>query len=92
MEIISIAECFRGGDSAILSTFIKLLFVNKIFALSIPEWQFYTDFTVFDLFCDFTSDIDVHVHVATLIAQLVERPLRGFESRPHHIKGVKKWY
>ena len=33
--------------SAILLTFIKLPFVIKIFVLSIFEWQFYTDFTVF---------------------------------------------
>ena len=32
--------------SAILSTFIKLPFVSKIFVLSIFEWPFYTDFTV----------------------------------------------
>ena len=34
------------GHSAILSTFIKLSFVIKIFVLSIFEWPFYTDFTV----------------------------------------------
>ena len=33
--------------SAILSTFIKLPFVIKIFVLSIFEWPFYTGFTVF---------------------------------------------
>ena len=32
--------------SAILSTFIKLPFVIKIFDLSIFEWRFYTGFTV----------------------------------------------
>ena len=32
--------------SAILSTFIKLPFVIKIFVLSILEWLFYTGFTV----------------------------------------------
>ena len=32
--------------SAILSTFIKLPFVIKIFALSISELPFYTDYTV----------------------------------------------
>ena len=36
----------QGELSAILSTFIKLPFVVKIFALSIFEWPFYTDFTV----------------------------------------------
>ena len=32
--------------SAIISTFIKLPFVIKIFVLSIFEWPFYTGFTV----------------------------------------------
>ena len=36
----------QSGHSAILLTFIKLSFVNKIFVLSIFEWQFYTGFTV----------------------------------------------
>ena len=33
--------------SAILLTVIKLLFVIKIFVLSIFEWSFYTGFTVY---------------------------------------------
>ena len=37
----------QGEHSAILSTFIKQPFVIKIFVLSIFEWPFYTDFTVF---------------------------------------------
>ena len=36
----------QGEHSAILSTFIKLPFVLKIFVLSIFEWPFYTGFTV----------------------------------------------
>ena len=36
----------QGEHSAILSTFIKLTFVIKIFVLSIFEWPFYTGFTV----------------------------------------------
>ena len=36
----------QGEHSAILSTFIKLPFVNKICVLSIFEWPFYTGFTV----------------------------------------------
>ena len=36
----------QGEHSAILSTFIELPFVIKIFVLSIFEWPFYTDFTV----------------------------------------------
>ena len=34
---------------AILLTFIKLPVVIKIFVLSIFEWLFYTDFTVFSI-------------------------------------------
>ena len=36
----------QGEHSAILSTFIKLPFVIKIFVLSILEWLLYTGFTV----------------------------------------------
>ena len=36
----------QGEHSAILSTFIKLPFVIKIFVLSILKWPFYTGFTV----------------------------------------------
>ena len=36
----------HGEHSAILSTFIKVPFVIKIFVLSIFEWSFYTGFTV----------------------------------------------
>ena len=43
-----IAECrmLQGEHSAILSTFINLPFVFKIFVLFIFEWLFYTGFTV----------------------------------------------
>ena len=45
MQVKSIAECSKGGEhSAILSTFIKLQFVIKIFVLSIFEWPLYTGF------------------------------------------------
>ena len=36
----------QGEHSAILSIFIKLPFVIKIFVLSIFEWPFYTGFSV----------------------------------------------
>ena len=36
----------QGEHSAILSTFIKLPFVIKLFVLTIFEWKFYTGFTV----------------------------------------------
>ena len=40
----------QGEHSAILSAFIKLPFVIKIFVLSIFEWVFYTGFTVYNLY------------------------------------------
>ena len=60
MQVKRIVECSKGSlnagqkycrmlqgeHSAILSAFIKLLFVKKIFVLSIFEWPFYTGFTV----------------------------------------------
>ena len=36
----------QGEHSAILSTFIKLSFIIKIFVLFFVEWPFYTGFTV----------------------------------------------
>ena len=48
MSVKSIVECLllHGEHSTILSTFIKLPFVIKIFVLSIFERRFYTG-TVF---------------------------------------------
>ena len=40
----------QGEHSAILSTFIKLPFVIKIFVLSIFVWLFYKGFTVYEKF------------------------------------------
>ena len=48
MQVKSIAECFKGSILQILSPFIKLPFVIKIFVLSIFKWSFYTGFTVFE--------------------------------------------
>ena len=45
MQVKGIAECSKE-HSAILLTFIKLLFVIKIFVLSIFEWPLKTGFTV----------------------------------------------
>ena len=39
----------QGEHSAILSSFIKLPFVIKIFVLSYFEWQLKTGFTVYDI-------------------------------------------
>ena len=59
MQVKSIAECsplLQGEHSAILSTFIHLLFVIKIFVLSFFEWPLKTGFAVlttymYFLFC-----------------------------------------
>ena len=45
MQVKSIAERSKGKHSAILSTFIKLPCVRKIFVLSILEWPLKTAFT-----------------------------------------------
>ena len=42
MQVKSIAECYPLEPYAILSTFIKLSIVIKIFILSIFEWPFDT--------------------------------------------------
>ena len=54
MQVKSIAECSKE-HSEILSTFIKLPFVFKIFVLSIFEWPLKSGFTVNALFL-FTMD------------------------------------
>ena len=48
MQVKSIEECSCVEHSAILSTFIELPFVIKIFVLSVFEWPFYTGFTLRD--------------------------------------------
>ena len=46
MQVKNICRMLQGEHSEMLSTFIKLPFVIKIFVLSIFEWPFYTGFTV----------------------------------------------
>ena len=58
MQVKSITEFSKGEHTAILSTFIKLRFVIKIFILSIFEWPFYTGFTVCQLNSDFIWSIN----------------------------------
>ena len=52
MQVKSVADCSKW-HSAILSTFIKLPFVIKIFVLSIFEWPLKTGFTVQAELCHF---------------------------------------
>ena len=48
----------KKGHSAILSTFIKLPIVIKVFVLSLFKWPFYTGFIVY-YFQDIPSDIQL---------------------------------
>ena len=65
----------QGEHSAILSTFIKLPFVIKIFVLSIFDWPFYTGFTVYR-----RSYISAHV-LLILLNKLGKRDkMRGLQS------------
>ena len=64
----------KGEHSAILSTFIKLLFVIKIVVLSIFERPFYTGFTVNDLLQEITRkassfDFGTYYHATTSLAK-----------------------
>ena len=52
----------QGEHSAILLTFIKLPFVNKIFVLSIFVWLFYTGFTVSQMFVFFHYVISYYMY------------------------------
>ena len=45
----------QGDHFAILSTFIRLPFVIKIFVLSIFEWPFYTGFTKFNFYTNIVN-------------------------------------
>ena len=55
----------QGEHSAILSTFIKLPFVIKIFVLTIFKWQFYTGFAVH------TIPLNVHVQLFSRATGLI---------------------
>ena len=53
----------QGEHTAILSTFIKLPFVTKIFVLSILEWPFYRGFTELTSWVENSvnpADLDLH--------------------------------
>ena len=56
----------QGEHSAILSTFIKLPFVFKIFVLSIFEWLLKAGFTVVLLLCIFETSVHVYVYLTCL--------------------------
>ena len=60
-----------GGHSAILSTFIKLPFVIKIFVLTIFEWQVYSGFTVFVDIQDSSADTQILLLRVLFVKQTV---------------------
>ena len=64
MQVKSIAE---EEHSAILSTFIKLPFVIKIFVLSFFEWLLKTDFTVLTTYMYFLYE---HFYLSEIFSQL----------------------
>ena len=64
-------KMLQGEHSSILSTFIKLSFVIKIFVLSIFECAFYTGFTVHVYCSDAFSLINVACKQAVLMIQIV---------------------
>ena len=55
----------QGEHSAILSTFIKLQFVIKIFVLSIFEWPLKTGFTV-AVYLFILNLMDFLMHIDTI--------------------------
>ena len=68
----------QGEHSAILSTFIKLPFVFKIFVLSVFEWPFYTGFFTVLLFFCISSRISLYFGSATFHPSLHWLPMCSF--------------
>ena len=66
----------EGEHSAILSTFIKLVFVIKIFVLPIFEWPFCTGFTVF------------WWEMSILFAELVDGDIKIFNLTLQNTRGI----
>ena len=71
MQVKYIAESPRE-HSAIISTFIKLPFVIKIFVLSIFEWPLKTGFTMQNLWF-YLNTYMRHLHIQTLQINIDER-------------------
>ena len=59
----------QGEHSAILLTYIKLPFDNKIFVLSMCEWLFYTAFTVVAVLIGVTIDAHFDYHDSITITE-----------------------
>ena len=57
----------RGEHSAILSTFIKLLFAIKTFVLSTFKWPLKTGFTVHPLALVFHNAIDLAINLSRVL-------------------------
>ena len=54
-------KMLHGEHSVILTTFIKLPFVIKIFVLSMFKWRFYTGFTVYYHSCRVNKTSFIHI-------------------------------
>ena len=65
----------QGEHSAILSTFIELPFVIKIFVLSISEWRFYTGFT---LLSHFQHSHNFDIHLGSKVGSVVGGSVVGY--------------
>ena len=86
----------QGEHSAILSTFIKLPFVIKIFVLSIFEWPFYTGIAVVQIHMkcsilqhftwDFTVCQSTHLGVSSL-----QRVNADKDEQSMSTQVLKKW-
>ena len=87
----------HGEHSAILSTFIKLPFVIKIFILSTFEWPFYTGFTVMYVQIPLLiANTDVSSRARGLnfglslylLSYFVYERRQGFESKSHVLSDI----
>ena len=80
----------QGEHSAILSTFIKLPFVIKIFVLSILEWPFYTGFTVLTLEAMLASSLNSHIWcgLPTILFCMVTTKPTSFWSFPVRVVSI----
>ena len=70
----------QGEHSAILSAFIKLLFVSKIFVLSIFEWPFKTGFTVYRNFLTLSNQMLSYIVLILYVPSTIFQLNRDWSS------------
>ena len=86
----------QGEHSAILSTFIKLPFVSKLFVLSIFEWPLKTGFTVYYLkntlylFIEHVSKLVCLNHTEIRMYTAIVIMLYNYEHHSHCLKNLLK--